>query len=177
MRKLLIGSALAVVASALPVSAQVAEPVPTEPCAPVEGATVIGLDGRVEEFSSPLIPAFGHDLPTLAGQPGPYPEHSTQVFNYLIDLSGSETAPYATKGSVNMSLTWDNDLDYDMYVYDADGDLVDMAEAGTPTPTPEVAMLSSVAHCSTFRIDVVNYSGPPTTSLTLTTAIPARRLK
>ena len=176
MRKLFVGAAVAMLAGALPVSAQVAEPVPTQPCAAVDGATVIGLDGKAETFSSPLIPAVGHDLPTAAGQPGPYPEHSTKVFSYLIDLSGSATAPYATKGSVNLNLTWDNDLDYDMYTY-VNGNLIDSAEAGTPTPTPETAPLTNVAHCTVLRIDVVNYSGPPTTSLKLTTAIPANRLK
>ena len=171
MRKIaLAAAAAALLVSAAPVTAE--EPVATQPCAASEEYTTLGLAGAKEDVTPSPIPAVGTDFDDLAEQPTiGYHEESAVSYLYRLDLSGSPTLPTATKGRVNINLNWDNDGDYDLYVYDTQGKLIGEGTNGfNPLDGAGEAMtLSSAGHCTDFRIDVVNYLGAsPVTAMDLT---------
>ena len=179
MQKLLIAAAVAVAASAIPASA---EAVPTAPCDVPANTTVLGVAGTSKAFSPALVPAAGTDMDNTLNNGGPIPlpkvpnvpyhEQSAVVFNYIVDLSGSATAPSATTGDASLTLAWDNDSDFDMWIYDAAGDQIGAGTALNPIyGTGETATLSGIAHCTVVRVDVVNYAGVPTSAMTLSTSL------
>ena len=178
MRKLLLGTSFAVLAGVVPVSAQTA-PQHTAPCEVPADTTVLGLEATKQSFSPSPIPAVGTDFDDLGREVGapvtqeiPYHSQSAVVFNYIVDVSGSATAPYATKGNATINLGWDNDSDFDMYLYDSDGKLIETTNGFNPlNGSGETASLSNVAHCTTFRVEVVNYLGVPTSAMTLSTTL------
>lgn len=174
MRKIALAAAAAMVVAAAPVAAQT-EPVPTAPCEASEEYTTLGIDGATEEVSPSPIPSVGHDFDDLAGRNDiNYHEQSAVSYLYRLDLSGSPDVPAATKGRVNLTLGWDNDGDYDIYVYDTEGNLIgEGANQFNPQAgAGEQMMLSNAAHCTDFRIDIVNYLGAsPVTAMELTAKV------
>lgn len=175
MRKFFIAAAIATVATALPATAEVE---PTAPCAVPANTMVLGLAAASKSFSPSPVPAVGTDFDDLARNSGapapdvPYHKESTVSFKYIVDVSGSPTVPSALKGNPTLNLGWDNDSDFDMYVYDAAGKLIPTSNGFNPLDgSGETAALSGVAHCSVLRVDVVNYAGIPTSAMTLGTTL------
>lgn len=175
MRKTALAAAAAMLVAAAPVTAQEADIVPTEPCEASEEYTTLGVDGATEEVAASPVPAVGHDFDGIVGRDDiDYHEESAVSYRYRLDLSGSEEVPTATRARVNLDLMWDNDGDYDIYVYDAEDNLIGEGENqfNPETGAGEQMALSSAAHCSDFRIDIVNYLGvSPVTSMELTSRI------
>lgn len=180
MRKLLVLIALAVAASAVPVSA---EATPTAPCTVPADTAVLGVAPTTTEFSPAAVPAIGTDMDDTLRNGGfpfpmppipqvPYHEESAVVFNYIVDLSGSTAAASATTGNVTLDLGWDNESDFDVYVYGADGSLIGHSTAFNPMyGAGETATLADVPHCTLLRVDIVNYAGIATSAMTLNTSL------
>jgi hypothetical protein len=175
MRTLLTVAAIAVVASAVPVSAEV---VPTAPCEVPADTTVLGLTATSQAFAPSPIPAAGTDFDDLARNSDvpapvvPYHEQSAVSFDYIVDVSGSSTVPAATKGNATLNLGWDNDSDFDMYVYDAAGNDIPVPNGFNPlSGAGESVTLTGVAHCTVLHVEVVNYAGLPTSAMTLGTTL------
>ena len=181
MRKIALIAAAALFVAAAPVAAQEAEIVPTAPCEASEDYATLGIDGAVEEVTPSPVPSFSHDFDDLVeqvtGQDVPnrdYPAQSAVTYLYRLDLSGSEAVPAATTAGVALNLNWDNDGDYDLYVYDTEGNLIGEGQNGfNPLDGAGEAMsLSNAAHCLDFRVDIVNYLGAsPVTEMTLTAKV------
>lgn len=179
MRKLLAGAGLAVLATALPAGAETADA--TAPCAAVDGTEVLTPAGLDEAFAPSPVPAVGHDFDDLAGEPpAPVPalppleyrQESVVAFDYVLDVSGSTATPDAQQATVAIALGWDNDSDFDLYVYDAAGNVLSDANSFNPLDgSGEAASLGNVAHCTVLRIEVVNYAGVPTSAMTLDTKV------
>jgi hypothetical protein len=152
---------VAAVALALTVSPAVAqeEPVPTPPCPTSAEYPTLGLDGKHEDVDSPLLP----DNPVA-------PEESRVLYKYRLDVSGSEANPFATKANVNVDLNWDNDGDFDLFVYDSSG-----SELGSSTDfvadRVEMVTLVQAPHCMDFQVEIVNFLAPPALSMTLDTTV------
>jgi hypothetical protein len=140
--------------AAFPAAAQT-EPVPTPPCPTSTEYPTLGLTGKHEEVDAPLLP----DNPVA-------PEESRVNYTYRLDVSGSETNPYATKANVTVDVNWDNDGDFDLYVYDKDDSLL-----GSSTDfiqdRVETVVLSAAAHCLDFRVEIVNFLAPPPLEMSL----------
>jgi hypothetical protein len=69
---------------------------------------------------------------------------------------------------VSLTLGWGNDTDFDLYVYDAAG--IEVARSVSFNPLDgagEAVTLAQAAHCTRLHIEVVNYLGDPTQTLTL----------
>ena len=184
MRKTALAAAAAMLLAAAPVTAQeVTEPVPTAPCEASEEYTTLGLDGAKETVTPSPLPSFSHDFDDLVeevtGQDVPnrdYPAESAVSYLYRLDLSGSTTVPDASKARVQLNLNWDNDGDYDLYVYDAEGNSIGEGANGfNPLDgAGEASTLSNAAHCLDFRVDIVNYLGAsPATAMDLTVKVSA----
>ena len=65
---------------------------------------------------------------------------------------------------------WDNDGDYDLYLYDVEGEPIGEGANGfNPLDgAGETMTLSRAAHCTDFRVDIVNYLGAsPVTAMEL----------
>lgn len=162
MRRLLILTLSALALSAIPAAAQ-EEPLPTPPCPTSEEFATLGLTGKDESFSPSPVPSVGHDI-----LDEPYKEESVTRFQYRLDVSGSETKPFATSASIELILGWDNDGDLDLYVYDANGNLLGESVNFNPLDgAGEMVFATCVAHCTDLRVDVVNYLGVPTSAVTL----------
>ena len=162
MPRILILTVAALAMSAVPATAQ-EEPLPTPPCPTSEQFATLGLDGKDESFSPEPFPSVGHDI-----QEVPYNEDSVSRFEYRLDVSGSETKPFATSGTTEFILNWDNDTDLDLYVYDAGGNLLGESVSFNPqNGAGEMVVLTGTAHCTDLRVDVVNYLSAPITAVTL----------
>lgn len=166
MRRTLIPALALMALSALPASAQTAEP--TAPCAASEQFASLGVSGKKETFSPEPVPSFGTDIVNDFVTPMPYHEESVTRFRYRVDVSGSTTKPFAKSANVVLPLSWDNDTDFDLYVYDKDGGALGESVNFNPLDgSGENVTLSGVAHCTDIRIDVVNYLGNPGSALVL----------
>lgn len=160
VRKLAFGVA-AVVALALaatPVAAQTVTP----PCAEREGYSVLDTKGKHEDVDSPLIPG-------IADEPD-YQDYSIVEYQYRMDLSGLADNPYATKANVKVNLTWDNDGDFDLHVFDGEGN-----ELGSSTDfvadRVETVDLFDMPQCQDLRIRIANYLAPPAADMNLDTTL------
>ncbi|MGH2711045.1 MAG: hypothetical protein ACRDH9_07575 [Actinomycetota bacterium] len=163
MRRLILPTVAVVVLSATPIAAQV-EPVPTPPCPVSEEFPTLGLTGKHEDVDSPLLPDSVQPL----GEP--FASESYVDYRYRLDVSGSETKPFATKANVTVNLAWDNDGDFDLYVYDKDdsqlGSSTDFVQDRVETVT-----LSGAAHCLDFRVRIQNFLAPPALEMALDTTV------
>jgi hypothetical protein len=165
MRRALLPAIALMLVTALPASAQT--PTPTPPCAASEQYASLGLAGKNEAFAPEPIPSFPYDIVNLV-QPTTYREESVTRFRYRVDVSGSTTKPYATNATVELNLTWDNDTDFDLFVYDSTDTLIDSSNTFNPLDgSGEALTFAGVAHCTDIRIDVVNYLGRPDSALVL----------
>lgn len=109
------------------------------------------------------MPSVGHDI-----QEVPYNEASVTRFHYRADVSGSATKPLANRGTVELTLSWDNDSDFDLYVYDAEGNELGLSNSFNPLDgSGETLSFPDTYHCTDLRIDVVNYLGLPDSALVL----------
>jgi hypothetical protein len=157
--------ALSVVVMALVATpAEAQEPVPTPPCPTSEEYPTLGLTGKHEDVDSPLLP----DTAQALGEP--FTSETFVDYTYRLDVSGSETHPFATKANVNVNLNWDNDGDFDLYVLDKDG-----SELGSSTDfiadRVETVTLGGAAHCLDFRVRIQNFLAPPALEMTLDTTV------
>lgn len=162
MPKLTLG-VVAVLALALTTTAAPAQTLePTPPCAPREGYSPLTVDGKHEEVTSPLIPG-------IADEPD-YQDHSLVNYTYRMDLSGLADNPYATAADVKVNLTWDNDGDYDLHVFDGEG-----LELGSSTDfvadRVETVVLFAMPQCQDLRIRIANYLAPPALDMNLDTTL------
>lgn len=170
MKELLVTVIAALALTAMPAVAQTPPPEPTPPCATSEQFAKLGVGtGTHETFSPEPVPSFGTDVPALVDQePLPYHEESVTRFRYRVDVSGSATKPFAKNATVNLTLSWDNDTDFDLYVYDKDDALLDDSVSFNGLDgSGETVSLAGVVHCTDIRIDVVNYLGAPTSAMVL----------
>src|SRR5687768_14046513 len=117
MRKALLPALALLALTAGPAVAQTT-PEPTPPCEASEQFVSLGLAGKQESFSPEPVPSFGTDIINDEVTPMPYHEESVTRFRYRVDVSGSTTKPFAKTANVTLGLTWDNDSDFDLYVYD-----------------------------------------------------------
>jgi hypothetical protein len=179
MRKIALAAAAALFVAVAPVAAE--EPVPTPPCAVSEEYPTLSLAGATQDVTPAAVPAVGTDADDAVGPPVPvipYHPQSTVSYRFRLDLSGSPTVPAAKTGNVAINLNWDNDGDYDLYLYDAAGNPTGEANNGfNPVDgSGESASLSRTAHCTDFRIDIVNYLAPgPVTNMDLVLKVSSLR--
>lgn len=169
MRKIALTAAAALVLAATPVTAEEAEIIPTEPCEASEEFTALSYDGAAEDVTPSPVPATPYDLLSEV-EPMSYNEASAVSYLYRLDVSGSESVPDATSANVLLNLDWDNSGDYDLFVYDAEDNLLGESVSFNPLDGPgETVMLSRSAHCTDIRIDIVNYAAPaPLTNMDMT---------
>ena len=178
MRRLVPPVALALLVGAVPVGAE--EPVTTTPCEASEEFPTLSVEGVEQAVTPSAIPAAGTDADDaardfdVAAPDVPYHEQSAVSYQFRLDLSGSPTVPSAQTGNVTINLAWDNDGDYDLYLYDAAGKSIgEGANSFNPqTGAGESMMLSRAAHCTDFRVDIVNYLAPgPVTGMELSAKV------
>lgn len=135
------------------------------PCDPVEGATTVRLaDPSTTTFAAPSVPGVAADTVAIADE-GTADElrqsGSSTVFRFVLDASGSSVAD-ATRAAGNVTLTWGDDSDFDMFVYDASGSEVGSGTTFNPqTGGGETASSGVQKHCSVFSVEVRNYLGAP----------------
>ncbi len=146
---------------------------PTASCGASSEYTTVGLAGAHEDVMPAVVPDAPESL--LAGDaPAHYPDHSVVRFKYRIDVSGSSTKPSAQMAGVKIALRWDypNVSDYDLYVYDANGELLAYSFKYNPLRgINESVVLSRVPHCSDLRVDIVTNLGLPKLEMTLDTTL------
>ena len=175
MRRLVPPVALAMLVGAVPVGAE--EPAATAPCETSEEFPTLSLAGVKQAVTPSAIPSIGTDFDDLArdegGAPAPevaYHPQSAVTYQFRLDLSGSPTVPAAKTGNAAITISWDNDADYDLYVYDAEGNAIgEGANSFNPLDgSGESMLLPRAAHCTDFRVDIVNYLAPgPVTKMEL----------
>ena len=178
MRKIALAAVAAMLVAAAPVAAEeTTEPLPTAACEASDEYTTLGVGGTTQKVTPSPVPAVGTDFDTLVDENNdqiPYHEASTVSYKFRLDVSGSEKLPTATMGNALINLAWDNDGDYDLYIYDTAGKLIGEG-ANTFNPMDgagETMTLSRAAHCTDFRIDIVNYAGvSPVTAMELTAKV------
>ncbi len=165
MNKLSFMMVAAVFAVAMPLAVHAADP--TAPCAPSSEYSNVGLSGAHEDVTPSLIPWLPHDP-----QEGYYTEDTVVRFKYRIDVSGSPAKPSAQTADVRIALNWDNTSDYDLYIYNADGELLAADYQNNFSVGPgELVFLPRVPHCTDLRVDIVNNLGLPTIEMTLDTTL------
>ena len=143
------------------------EPEPTPPCEESEEYATLGLDGATEDVEPALIPAVGHDI-----LEEPYREEAVTRYRYRLDVSGSEELPTAIRADVRFAVTWDNDGDFDLYVYDADGELLGSSTQFNPQAgAGETVQLSQIDHCADLTVEIVNYLASPLTTMEMRTTV------
>ena len=148
---------------AAPAAAQT-EPVPTPPCPTSDKYTTVGLAGK-DEAVDPLF------LPSAGSRDEPFASNSHANYLYRIDVSGSATNPFATKGNVTIDLSWEHDGDYDLYVYDSSDSAIATGQNGFVGVRPETATLIGLPHCTDIRVEIQNYLAPPSFDMHLKTTI------
>jgi hypothetical protein len=162
--KLLVGAVAVVALTTTPAVAQTPPPEPTPPCAVSQEYPTVGLTGKHEDVNSPLLP----DTFQALGEP--FASETIVEYAYRLDVSGSATKPFATKANVNVTVNWDNDGDFDLYVLDKDG-----SELGHSTDfvadRSESVTLGGAAHCLDFRVRIQNFLAPPALEMTLDTTV------
>lgn len=157
--------------------------IPAGPCPASPRYERVGLSGAHENVTPSPIPDHGIEW-MLYGLDGPYyySEQSTVRFRYRIDLSGSSKVPRARVADIAVELRWDNVSDYDLWVYDADGELLGGLNGGPGNYNNgnltkgdlrgiETEVLDQVPHCTDLRVDVVNFNGVPPNEMTLDVTI------
>ncbi len=93
-------------------------------------------------------------------------------FKYRVDVSGSAATPSARTADVRIALDWDDDSDYDLYVYDSNDELLTYSYSfNWVAGAGEAVFLPQLAHCTDLRVDVVTYLGLPTNEMTLDTSV------
>jgi hypothetical protein len=71
---------------------------------------------------------------------------------------------------VNIDLNWDNDGDFDLYVYDSTDSLLGSSTDFVADRVETVTLIGAV-HCTDFRVEIVNFIAPPALSMTLDTTV------
>lgn len=162
MRVLAVAALAALVVAAVPAGG--AEPVPTPPCASSAQYQTLGIAGTHKDVATPLVPNIAHNE---ASQPAPAQSISSVFLRF--DSSGSTTVPTATQGQLVLNITWDNQSDFDVYVYDAAGSEIGSGTTFDPEDGAgaESILLAGVKHCTDLRVDVNNYAGLPTSAIDL----------
>ncbi|HEX9696736.1 MAG TPA: hypothetical protein VGB64_10555 [Actinomycetota bacterium] len=150
--------------------------VPTAPCTSSSEYARVGVAGAHEDVTPPLFPG----IETVATQDARnYNERSVVRFKYRIDASKSSAAPSARTADVRIALSWDytGDInlsgasDFDLYVYDANDELLAYGYTPNDTGGGEVVLVSQVPHCSDLRVDIVNNQGLPPNKMALDTTL------
>lgn len=162
MNRLFLPASLALILVAAPAAAQ-EEPEPTPPCPTSDEYVTLGLDGKTEEVDSPPLPSVGQ-----RGEP--FDTYSVENYHYRLDVSGSETNPFATRANVTIDLEWDNDGDNELRVYDSAGSLLGSSTDFMPDYI-ETVFLVGVPHCTDLRAEIENYLAPPDLNMTLTSKV------
>lgn len=132
---------------------------PTAPCEISSDYAGVGPNGARESVSPTVLPLS-------------FLKESVVSFKYRIDLSGSAENPSATLADVLIVLDWDNDTDFDLVVYDADGERLAFDDsAPVVDESNENVLLSRLPHCTDLRVDVHNQFGLPPGEMTLDTTL------
>ena len=157
-------------AVAMPVAAQAADP--TAPCAESSEYTRLGLSGVHEDVTPSSTLSWPYIVLDEEGS-GNYPEESAVRFRYRVDVSGSSAKPLAQTADVRIALSWDNTSDYDLYVYDGNGELLSAGDQSNilAVGPGELVFLPQVPHCTDLQVDIVNYLGLPTSEMALDTTL------
>ncbi|MGH2691532.1 MAG: hypothetical protein ACRDHM_03420 [Actinomycetota bacterium] len=163
MNKLLIGAVVALALVATPAVAQT-EPVPTPPCPVSSEYPTLGLGGKHEDVDSPLLPD------TLQALGEPFTSQTYVNYKYRLDISGSETKPFATKANVAIDLNWDNDGDFDLYVYDSTDSLIGSSTDFVADRVENVVLVGT-PQCTDFRVEIRNFLAPPAVTMTLDSTV------
>lgn len=150
--------------------------VPTAPCAASSEYTRVGVAGSHED----VTPSPFEGIETVVTHDGRrYDERSVVRFKYRIDVSHSSAATSARTADVRIALSWDyaGDInpsglsDFDLYVYDANDELLAYSFTDNTTGSGEVVQVSQVPHCSDLRVDIVNNQGLPPDNMALDTTL------
>jgi hypothetical protein len=140
---------------------------PTAPCETSAEYARVGLSGAHEDVTPAVIPALPYLVTT-----GGYQDESVVRFKFRIDLSGSAENPSATLADVLIVLDWDNDTDFALVVYDADGVRLAADDSWQPVDeSNENVLLPRLPHCTDLRVDVVNSDGLTPGEMTLDTTL------
>lgn len=173
---LAVAAASTLLAVALPSSAteDAVEPVPTAPCEAVEGATTVAGTPVQETVAAPLVPNAATATPNSAADTGlPVPDQSQTTLDFVVDASGGDgtaNSPVdATRAAVSFDIGWaEPNGDYDVYVLDADGDVVGSGTSFNPeTGAGEQIGPITVGHCAVLTVRVENYAGIPGAEITV----------
>lgn len=146
----------AVVLSALPANADV----PPVSC-DARGRERFTTEGFKVTMPAPAVAAPEGAAPAdpTAGRLTPY--RSAQ-FPFVADFAPSQLA------SVSLDLTWDNPGDFDLYLQDANGELIGVSERWNPEIKVWTEYIRiNIEHCALFTIVVRNWVGSPAETLTL----------
>jgi hypothetical protein len=155
---------------------------PTAPCAASSEYTRVGSRGAHQDVTPSVFPHAVSVEAWAFEDETHYDERSVVRFKYRIDVSHSPAAPSARTADVRIQLSWDNDTDYDLYVYDTDGELLAVSYNTNLSPilrplsdwatgAGEVVLLPRVPHCKDLRVEIVNNFGLPTPEMTLDTTL------
>lgn len=141
---------------------------PTEPCAAVEGAEGLSLHGTTESFRGGTPDPTSIVDQGIGDQTG-LADASTTEFRYVLDVAPAEAA------DVRVTLDWTEPTqprvrgDYDLYVLDADGNVLGEATGDNLLGgiLTETVSLNGVDHCTELVVQAKNWLGTPGAEATL----------
>ena len=132
-------------------------------CGPDDGRERLTTDGYAFDFEAPHLTAPELASPVPANHPAVTAQRSA-LFFFRADL-----APYRS-GDLEISLTWPETSDYDIFVFDAQGTEIARSAAsnidGGDTRF-ERALVEGIAHCADLSIAVRSWAGRPDQTLSL----------
>jgi hypothetical protein len=95
----------------------------------------------------------------------------TQTASVDGSVKGRESKYYdlpISGGVIDLSLTWDNSMDLDLYLYNPSGTQV---ASGTSTSKPETLSYDTNGSAGTYRIRVFNYTNQTTVTASYTLTV------
>ncbi|HEX9891013.1 MAG TPA: hypothetical protein VGB28_03030 [Actinomycetota bacterium] len=134
---------------------------PSFDCGPDDGREQLTPDGSTYQFSAPVPASVGSDFGEAVYPPAGR-RHAGAWFYVRANL-----VPFQY-GDVLATLDWAGDGDFDLYVYDGQGNEVDNSVAFNPLDgNGEAVEAIGIEHCADLAFEVKNYAGQKDEPLTL----------